>query len=102
MSTTSFTIAVCRPERNFTGGSGMAAFIGAVAFEGAASRIMRPGTDGSDLNVSSRPAGCATQTIVEPIGQGVGGSLRCLGDRSILVVTHGKPVVEFLADLIRP
>src|SRR3972149_3269501 len=98
MSTTSFTSAVCRPERNFTGGAGMAASGGAAAFEGAASRIMRPGTDGSDLNVSSRPAGCATQTIVEPIGQGVGGSLRCLGDRSILVVTHGKPAGGCAAD----
>ena len=41
MSKTSFTIAVCLPDRNFTGSSGTAAFWGVAAFAGAASRIMQ-------------------------------------------------------------
>src|SRR6266699_1577167 len=63
MSKTSFTIAVCLPDRNFTGGSRTTGFWGVTAFAGTASRIMANlGTSQTDLNVPSRIASRASRT----------------------------------------
>src|SRR6266566_7271104 len=67
MSKTSFTIAVCLPDRNLTGCSWTTGFCGVTAFAGAVPRnIAKLGTRQANLNISSRVARSARHTNAHP------------------------------------